>query len=54
MDFKARIKNTGLKQVFIADKLGVNYNSFKVYLHDKSLMPEKIRTELNSLLKKYE
>ena len=53
MDIKEQIRKSGLKQKFIADKIGVSKEHLNRMLNDKnSEMPDKYRIEIASLLQK--
>lgn len=47
---KERINAKGLKPRWVAEQIGVNYSSLRVYLNNESLMPEKVKTSLKKLL----
>lgn len=51
-DLKKRIKESGLKQRFIAEKLGIGESHLTMMLNEKATMPESIRNEINQLLAK--
>lgn len=51
---KDQIKKRGLKLGWVADQLGINRNSFRVYLSNEALMPEDIRVKIKQFLKKYQ
>ena len=50
MSFKTKIDSKGLKIRWIAEQIGENYNSLRVYLHDEDRMPEEIKGKLKALL----
>lgn len=49
---KERIRQSGLKQVFIAEKLGIGSSHLTMMLSGNAVMPEDIRNKINELLKK--
>lgn len=49
---KQRIIDSGLKQKFVADKVGVSEAYFAMMLNGNASMPEDIRNKVNELLKK--
>jgi len=50
MDLRARIYQKGLKVVWIAEQIGVNYNSLRVYLNNPSIMPEEVSDKIKKLI----
>lgn len=50
---KEKIKQSGLKQQFIADKIGVGSSHLTMMLNENAKMSEDIQVKINSLLKKY-
>lgn len=51
MDFKEKIKEKGLKQTWIAEKLDLSDALFSFYLSGDRTMPEQIRRRLVEILK---
>ena len=51
MDFRTEIDKKGLKIKWVAEKIGCNYSSLRVYLRDMNLMPESVSKSLKELLK---
>jgi len=51
MNLREKIKASGLKQKFIAEKLGLSEAHLTMMLNGKATMPEFIRNDLNTLLK---
>lgn len=49
---KERIRESGLKQNFIADKCGVGHAHFSMMLNGIATMPELVRNRINELLLK--
>lgn len=49
---KEKIKESGLKQNFIADKCGVGHSHFSMMLNGSVTMPESVRNKINELLLK--
>lgn len=49
---KEKIKLSGLKQVFIADKIGIGQSHLTMMLNGNAVMPEEIRNKINDLLSK--
>lgn len=49
MDFKKEIDHRGLKIKWVAEVIECNYASLKVYLSDKSKMPQKVEDKLKEL-----
>lgn len=49
---KEKIKQSGLKQGFIADKIGVGASHLTMMLNGNATMPEDIRNKINQLLSK--
>ncbi len=47
-----RIRNSGLKQKFIAEKIGIGQTHLAMMLNDKATMPEMVRNSINDLLDK--
>jgi len=50
---KESINKRGLKFKWVADKLNINYSSFRVYLNNEAIMPEEIKISVKELLKQY-
>ena len=50
MELKELIKNKGLKQNWIADKIGVNPNTFRAYLNDERNMPQDVSDKVKNLI----
>ena len=51
MDFKQKIKEKGLKQNWIANKLGLSDGLFSFYLSGDRTMPDEIKKKLIEVLK---
>ena len=51
MDFKKEIKNRGLKQTWIADKIGINPSTLTVYINVPDKMPLYVEEKLRAFLK---
>jgi len=51
MDFKEKIKEKGLKQNWIANKLGLSDGLFSFYLSGDRTMPEEVKKKLIEVLK---
>lgn len=51
MDLKQQISDRGLKLKWVAEKINCNYSSFKVYINNPDIMPEKIEKGVKLLLK---
>lgn len=49
-ELKRKIKESGLKQRFIADKLGIGEAHLTMMLNENATMPEHIRNAINELL----
>lgn len=49
---KERISKSGLKQTFIAEKVGVGNSHLTMMLNGNANMPEDIRNKINELLLK--
>lgn len=49
---KQRIKDSGLKQKFVAEKVGVSEAYFAMMINGQVEMPEIVRNKVNELLKK--
>lgn len=49
---KERIKESGLKQNYIADKCGVGHAHFSMMINGTATMPEHVRNKINELLAK--
>lgn len=47
---KEQIAARGLKLKWIAEKIGVNYASFRVYINNEALMPEQIKKAVKELI----
>lgn len=54
MNLHERIKKSGFRQNFIADKLGLSKSHFNQMIKGTATMPERIRNRLNKLLSKVE
>lgn len=50
---KERIKLSGLKQCYIAEKVGIGASHLTMMLNDNAVMPEKIKTAIDKLLDNY-
>ena len=51
MSYKERIKNKGLKIVWIAEKIGVSQPLLSMYLNGDRTMPKEVESKLKKLLK---
>lgn len=51
MNLKKEIADRGLKLKWVAEKIGCNYASFRVYVNNSHLMPEKVYQDVRNLLK---
>lgn len=51
-ELKKRIKDSGLKQRFIADKIGIGETHLTMMLNERATMPESVRNAINELLTK--
>jgi len=51
MSYKEKIKNKGLKIVWLADKIGVSQPLLSMYLNGDRTMPKEIESKLKKLLK---
>lgn len=51
-ELKQRIKDSGLKQRFIAEKLGIGETHLTMMLNGNATMPETVRNAINELLTK--
>jgi len=49
---KEKIRQSGLKQGFIADKVGVGPSHLTMMLNGNATMPEDVRNKINQLLDK--
>ena len=54
MELKEKIKKSGLKHGFISEKIGMNVNTFRYYLNDKSKRPYYFEPIVYDFLKKYD
>lgn len=54
MKLKEAIKKTGLKHAFIAEKIGMNYSTYRYYLNDESKRPYYFEPLVYDFIKKYE
>lgn len=52
MNLQEKIKESGLRQNFLADKLGLSKSHFNQMIKGTATMPEHIRNKLNELLSK--
>lgn len=52
MNLIEKIKASGLKQKFIAEKVGVSEAHLSMMLNENANMPERVRNLINDLLKK--
>lgn len=50
MDFKKAIKDKGLKQKFLAEKLEISEGLFSYYLSGDRSMPEDLKIKLKEIL----
>jgi predicted transcriptional regulator len=51
MNFKERIKEKGIKQNWIANKLGLSDGLFSFYLSGDRTMPDDVKKKLLEILK---
>lgn len=51
MNLKQQISDRGLKLKWVADQIGCNYHSFRVYVSNSHLMPKKVEQDVKTLLK---
>lgn len=51
-DLKKKIKESGLKQKFIADRVGIGESHLTMMLNNNATMPESVRNAINDLLSK--
>ena len=51
MSYKEKIKNKGLKIVWLADKIGVSQPLLSMYLNGDRSMPKEVESKLKKLLK---
>ena len=51
MTYKEKIKNKGLKIVWLADKIGVSQPLLSMYLNGDRSMPKEVESKLKKLLK---
>lgn len=49
---KEKIRLSGLKQVFIAEKIGIGQSHLTMMLNGNAVMPEDVRNKINELLKR--
>jgi hypothetical protein len=49
---KELIIKKGYRTRWLAEQIGVNYNSLRVYISNESMMPEQVRTDLLNILNK--
>lgn len=49
---KQKIKDSGLKQKFIAEKIGISEAHLTMMLNNNATMPEKVRNGINDILLK--
>lgn len=52
MNLREKIKASGLKQKFIAEKVGISESHLTMMLNENASMPEIVRNKINDLLKK--
>lgn len=50
MEFRNEIYARGLKISWLSKKIGINYNSLRVYLNDESKMPIDVQDKLKAFL----
>ena len=50
MSYKEKIKNKGLKIVWLADKVGVSQPLLSMYLNGNRNMPKEVESKLKKLL----
>lgn len=50
MSYKEKIKNKGLKIVWLADKVGVSQPLLSMYLNGSRNMPKEVESKLKKLL----
>lgn len=51
-ELKQKIKDCGLKQKFVAEKVGLSEAYFAMMINGQVDMPEQIRNSVNNLLQK--
>jgi len=51
MDFKEKIKQKGIKQKWIANKLNLSDGLFSFYLSGDRTMPDDVKKKLEDILK---
>jgi transcriptional regulator with XRE-family HTH domain len=51
MNFKEVIKEKGIKQTYLASKLGLSDGLFSFYLSGGRTMPEEVKKKLTEILK---
>lgn len=51
MNYKEKIKNKGLKIVWLAEKIGVSQPLLSMYLSGDRTMPQEVEKKLTKLLK---
>ena len=51
MSYKEKIKNKGLKIVWLAEKVGVSQPLLSMYLNGDRTMPKEVESKLKKLLK---
>lgn len=52
MELKERIREKGLKQGWIARKIGVNVNTFRSYLNGFREMPQEVSDKVKTLIER--
>lgn len=50
MELKELIKEKGLKQNWIAEKIGINTNTFRAYLNNERNMPQDVSDKVKALI----
>jgi len=50
MELKEHIKSKGLKQNWVADKIGVNRNTFRAYLNEERNLPQDVSDKVKNLI----
>ena len=49
-NLKSKIKQSGLIQNFIAEKIGVNYAQLSMMLNGKAVMSDEVRRKINVIV----
>jgi plasmid maintenance system antidote protein VapI len=50
MKLREHIRNKGLKQNWVADKIGVNRNTFRAYLNEERSLPQEVSDKVKALI----